>query len=151
MGNLRIQNNTGQPPFGGSPVGTHILHCKQSSFEDLIPKLGSCGQGAEGRVKFPGLFSVPNEKFLGSGCGFLHLLFPVGGRAYGTEPNRWHFGFRVPASNRVVPCRTPLPSIMTFIRGYANTWGDRKTEELCDTFEVAGWPLFKKGESQPSP
>jgi hypothetical protein len=55
------------------------------------PGRESWGHGEEGVIYFVAYVFRLYEKLPGIGSGFRHLLVPVGGRAYGTRENRWHF------------------------------------------------------------
>lgn len=58
-----MKKSTGHPEAGALPVGTHTLHCKQSSvhrdFVDSWPTTSGCGHTPVQDLQIRGWISVP--------------------------------------------------------------------------------------------
>jgi hypothetical protein len=68
----RINMKTGHPPFGGSPIGTHTLHWKQSS----VQASSFCGE----RLKNPGCGHSPAPPSHRPGASLLPYVNDDGSR-----------------------------------------------------------------------
>ena len=85
----------GHPVSGAGPAGTQMFNCRQSSSMRALLLAESWGHTAVRPGKRPGAEREPYLWVGGSSRGLVHRCSPVGGRAYGIPPKKWHIGSRV--------------------------------------------------------